>query len=62
MKNHYFCAFPGVFDRGCQVIPLRGDDVLWKVAERWMKANGYRNCYVYDSNHDFVWSFNLKKS
>ena len=62
MRIHYFCAHPYVFDRDCQIIQLKKNDVLWKVAEQWMKANDYEHVYVYDADHRNVWDFSLNPS
>lgn len=57
MKHLYFCAYPHTFDKGCQLISLKGGEVLWKVVEQWMETNGYKHCYVYTTDYLFVWSF-----
>lgn len=47
------------FASGCQVIPIRKGDNIQKIAETWMKGNGYKSCYVYDMNHNFIWNYTL---
>lgn len=59
MKNYYFCNTHMAFARGCQVITLHPGDKMDKVAGQWAKSNGYKTVYVYDMNHNFVWSYNF---
>jgi hypothetical protein len=55
---YYFCAYPHTFDKGCQVVSVdKGAGSLRKTAALWKKTNGYKNVYVYDMNHNFVWNF-----
>lgn len=58
-KRYYFCNTHMAFARGCQVITLHTGDKMEKVAETWAKINGYKSVYVYDMNHNFVWSYNF---
>lgn len=47
------------FTSGCQVVPIRKGDNIQKIAATWMKSNGYKSCYVYDMNHNFIWNYTL---
>ena len=38
-------------------ITLHDGDKMDNVAEVWAKANGYKTVYVYDMDHNFVWSY-----
>lgn len=58
-KSYYFCNTHMGFASGCQVITLHDGDKMDKVAEVWAKTNGYKTVYVYDMNHNFVWSYNF---
>jgi len=58
-RSYYFCNTHMNFASGCQVITLHDGDKMEKVAEVWAKGNGYKAVYVYDMDHNFVWSYNF---
>ena len=59
MKHYYFCNTHIGLASGCQVIPIRKGDNTQKIAETWMKVNGYKSCYVYDMDFNFIWNYTL---
>ena len=58
-RSYYFCNTHMGFASGCQVITLHDGDKMDAVARRWAETNGYKTVYVYDMNHNFVWSYNF---
>ena len=47
------------FSHDCQLITQHEGDDLKKLAKMWARTNGYQHVYVYDMNHNFVWSYDF---
>ena len=55
-RNYYFCACNYLFGKDCQVVSV-WNNALAETAKRWKETNGYKHCYVYDMEHNYVWDF-----
>jgi len=58
-RTYYFCSTHMTFSHDCQLITQHEGDDLKKLAETWARTNGYQHVYVYDMNHNFVWSYDF---
>ena len=57
MKEHfYLCAKEGVFGKDCQITSVAKGDDLALIAQRWGAVNGYDNVFVFNINHQFMFS------
>ncbi len=59
MKSYYFCNTHMAFSHDCQIVNVYECDNMEKMAKQWALTNGYKTVYVYDMNHNFVWSYSF---